>query len=106
MSIQDTKKVNNRDLRFLKLLWFLKALEKKGMRFDFRSYTSRFELQHIVYIAKFFGIDLGYKFKHYIKGPYSKELAEDYLLLRRITVPNEKLDFDITHLREKFPDIE
>lgn len=65
--------------RFETLVVFLKALERKaGYKFTIKMFQDRLRLQKIVYIAKYFGIDLGYYFDLYIRGPYSSELADDY----------------------------
>lgn len=67
------------DTRFDKFVAFLKALEDRiGYKFSISSFEDRLKLQKIVYIAKYFGIDLGYHFDLYIRGPYSSELADDY----------------------------
>ena len=92
-----TLAIKNKDIeetiRFLSLLRFLKELEKRGIKFDFTFQNDRFKLQSIVYIAKFFGIDLGYNFDLYLQTPYSEELAKHYLFIRKIR--NSKKDFNI-----------
>ena len=71
-----------KDDRFIKLIAFLKALERKtGHKFNIEKLEDRLLIQKIVYIARFFGIDLGYHFDCYIRGPYSSELANDYYKL-------------------------
>ena len=71
-----------KDDRLIKLIAFLKALEKEtGYKFNIEKLEDRLLIQKIVYIARYFGIDLGYHFDCYIRGPYSSELADDYYKL-------------------------
>ncbi len=64
---------------------FIKALENAGV-YEFRisNFDDRLKLQKIVYIAKYFDIDLGYSFSEYLRGPYSPELADDYYKLSEL----------------------
>ncbi|MEM4497354.1 MAG: hypothetical protein QW692_00825 [Nitrososphaerota archaeon] len=41
-------------------------------------FDKRFLLQKYVFLARYFGLDLGYDYSLYIYGPYSRELADDY----------------------------
>jgi len=68
--------------RLNNLITFLKALENT-IRYEFNisTFEDRLRLQKIVYIAKHFGIDLGYSYNLYLRGPYSPELARDYYTL-------------------------
>ncbi|TRZ53105.1 MAG: hypothetical protein D4S01_01830 [Dehalococcoidia bacterium] len=62
-----------------KLLSFVKFLESKAdFRFDVEKFEHRLMLQKYVYIAKFFGLNLGYPYSIYLRGPYSSALADDY----------------------------
>jgi len=73
-----------KDDRLIKLVAFLKVIEKKtGHKFNIEKLEDRLLIQKIVYIARFFGIDLGYHFDRYLRGPYSTELADDYYKLLR-----------------------
>ncbi|MEM3594689.1 MAG: hypothetical protein QXS27_08150 [Candidatus Jordarchaeaceae archaeon] len=62
-----------------KLLHFL-AFLKEELNFNFNkdSFEDRIKLQKYVRIAKLFGLDLGYRFNLYLRGPYSPDLASDY----------------------------
>lgn len=72
------------EYRLERLIAFLKAIEKiGGKRFTIRTFHDRLWLQKIVYIAKHFGINLEYNYSLYIRGPYSKELADDYYTIER-----------------------
>ena len=65
-----------------KLMTFLKALETStSYKFTIKSFEDRLRLQKIVYIAKYFDINLGYSYNQYIRGPYSPDLARDYYKL-------------------------
>jgi uncharacterized protein YwgA len=48
-----------------------------GNDIDMGSFDSRIKLQKLVYILKSEGINLGYDFTWYIRGPYSSDLADD-----------------------------
>ncbi len=64
------------------LLSFIRMLEERGIfRFDLDSFESRLRLQKYVYLARPFGLRLGYGYSLYIRGPYSPELARDYYAL-------------------------
>jgi len=65
-----------------KLWLFVKFLEDKiGFKFDIEKFEHRLMLQKYVFIAKFFGLNLGYPFSIYLRGPYSPALADDYYKL-------------------------
>ena len=42
-----------------------------------KEFEDRLEVQKIPYLAQEYGIDLGYDFKWYLKGPYSKQVTHD-----------------------------
>jgi len=64
------------------LVAFIKFLSDNSVfRFNIEDFRSRFKLQKYVFIARFFGLDLGYSFSLYIHGPYSPDLAGDYYRL-------------------------
>ncbi len=44
-------------------------------------FENRFKLQKYVFLAKYFGLDMGYNYSMYLYGPYSPDLAEDYYAL-------------------------
>ena len=66
---------------------FIYALEDRGLLdFDIlgndeRSFANRFMIQKYVYLAKYFGLDMGYGFGMYLHGPYSRTLADHYYQL-------------------------
>jgi uncharacterized protein YwgA len=62
---------------------FVNTLEKSGIhKFNLDDFISRLRLQKYVYLARFFGFDLGYVYNLYLRGPYSPGLAEDYYRLK------------------------
>jgi len=72
---------------------FIKALENAGIyKFRIDEFDDRLKLQKIVYIAKYFDIDLGYTFNEYLRGPYSPELANDYYKLNKLWNSDELKD--------------
>ncbi|NMC75968.1 MAG: hypothetical protein GYA60_01525 [Candidatus Methanofastidiosa archaeon] len=61
---------------------FIKALEVKGLlKFNVEEFDVRFKIQKYVLLAKALGIDLGYTYNLYIRGPYSTGLTDDYYSL-------------------------
>jgi len=52
---------------------------------DERGYTNRMIMQKLVFIAKEFGLDLGYNFEHYTQGPYSFKLSQDCRKVNKIS---------------------
>jgi uncharacterized protein YwgA len=55
---------------------FLK--DELGFNFYVHSFSHRFKLQKYVFLAKFFGWNNNYSYNVYLRGPYSKGLADDY----------------------------
>lgn len=45
---------------------------------DTSSIQGRIAMQKAIYLAQVGGIPLGYQFSWYVKGPYSRSLADDY----------------------------
>jgi uncharacterized protein YwgA len=58
-----------------RLLFFYRSIFEKDI--DMNSLDTRIKLQKLVYILKSEGIDFGYNFTWYIRGPYSSDLADD-----------------------------
>ena len=63
------------DPRVEKLGAFIRFLESELGR----EVEDRLKLQKYVFIADHFGLNSGYDFSMYVRGPYSPDLAEDYL---------------------------
>lgn len=74
---------------------FIYALEDKGllefniMNDNERSFSNRFMIQKYVYLARYFGLDMGYGFSMYLHGPYSRTLANHYYQLAEEDVVEE-----------------
>lgn len=41
------------------------------------SFKKRIEVQKLVYLLQIYGVDLGYRYNWYIRGPYCSELSDD-----------------------------
>lgn len=77
----------------------LKGLIKQlGIEFNVENFWDRFKLQKIIYLIQLhpkIKKTLNYEYNLYIYGPYSKELADDYYHLDRVTpeylenIPND-----------------
>lgn len=53
-------------------------LKELGVALDTSSMESRIQMQKAIYLAQAIGVDLGYRFGWYVRGPYSSALADDY----------------------------
>lgn len=73
-----------------KLLALKLVLETLGVGTNIENVTARKEKQKAIYLVKALaGLDLGYSYGWYIRGPYSPSLANDYYELQS---PNEALN--------------
>ncbi|NLI99237.1 hypothetical protein GX441_11345 [bacterium] len=75
----------DRKLVALKLL-----LEEVGIRIRTNNIVDRKTLQKAICLIQASGIDLGYEFNWYLKGPYSSALSDDYYNLVR-AIDKEKI---------------
>jgi uncharacterized protein YwgA len=66
------------DGRLLVLMRFIEAL---GEPIDIHNVISRKRFQKAVYLGQLTGVDLGYRYSWYIRGPYSTDLTKDYYAL-------------------------
>ena len=60
----------------LKLFWM-----NPGIPCDIDTLDDRKLIQKAVYLGQLSGVDLGYRFGWYIRGPYSTSLTRDYFSL-------------------------
>ena len=67
-----------RHLSVLKLL-----LDEAGIGTDISTIDKRKSIQKTIQLSKSYGVDLGYSFSWYVKGPYSTALTRDYYGLSR-----------------------
>ena len=56
----------------LKLIW-----EALGLPLNLETFAARLTLQKAIYLAQEAGVQLGYGFRWYIRGPYSPDLTRD-----------------------------
>jgi uncharacterized protein YwgA len=49
------------------------------------NFNNRLKLQKYVFLAKYYGLDMGYNYNYnmYLRGPYSRGLAQDYYTLAK-----------------------
>jgi uncharacterized protein YwgA len=66
------------DNRHIVLKLFVTALEEPG---DINDLEARKRFQKAVYLGQLAGVDLGYRYGWYLRGPYSPQLARDYYQL-------------------------
>lgn len=66
------------DDRLTVLKLYVQELGEQG---DITSFDSRKRLQKTVYLGQLSGVDIGYRYGWYIKGPYSTGLTQDYYAL-------------------------
>lgn len=58
-----------------------KSLEAAGMQLSVDSFDDRLILQKAVYLLQSAGIRMGYRFRWYLKGPYSPDMTADAFAL-------------------------
>jgi uncharacterized protein YwgA len=56
-------------------------LDELGIPLDIKTFDDRKRVQKAVYLGQLSGVDLGYRFGWYIRGPYSTRLTNDYFPL-------------------------
>ncbi len=71
-------------------------------KLSMEKFDDKLEVQKIVFLAQEYGIDLGYSFEWYIRGPYCKQVSKDaHIILdsnQNTTSPNEaNLDEEKIH---------
>lgn len=79
------------DARLIVLHRFVEALGVDG---DIGSFENRKRLQKAVYLGQLSGVDLGYRYGWYIKGPYSTDLTRDYFALAEAVSAGEQVPAD------------
>jgi len=53
-------------------------LDQLGVSHEIGSLEDRVRVQKAVYLGQLSGVDLGYRFSWYLRGPYSSKLTKDY----------------------------
>lgn len=56
-------------------------LDELDVPFEIKTFDDRKRVQKAVYLGQLSGVDLGYRFGWYIRGPYSTSLTRDYFSL-------------------------
>jgi uncharacterized protein YwgA len=79
------------DARLIVLHRFMEALEEDA---DITDFDHRKRFQKAIYIGQLSGVDLGYRYGWYIKGPYSTELTRDYYALAQAEAGGEQVPAD------------
>jgi hypothetical protein len=79
------------DARLIVLRRFLEAL---GEDDTINGFDQRKRLQKAVYMGQLSGVDLGYRYGWYIKGPYSTDLTRDYYALAQAIDAGEQVPPD------------
>lgn len=65
-------------------IYDLAALMKEIGNFDMGTFEGRLSFQKTVQILQSFGIDLGYNYNWYLRGPYCPDLAKDGFELNNV----------------------
>lgn len=76
-------------------IYELGLLIKDIDNFDLSNFDGRLRFQKTIQILQSFGIDLGYRFSWYLRGPYSPTLTKDGFDLQDVIyrIPKLKMDF-------------
>lgn len=87
-------------------LYELGLLFKDMDDFDLGCFEGRLRFQNTVQILQSFGIDLGYRFHWYPRGPYSATLTKDGFDLRDAIhrIPKLPMDFERKEDGERYSD--
>lgn len=73
-------------------------LEKAGIEnISLDSFSQRFNIQKKIYLSQLMGLDLGYRFGWYLRGPYCTDLTSDAFTLRD-EVRGGETDYQGRHL--------
>jgi hypothetical protein len=80
-------RVTQMDGRLIVLQRFVEAL---GEPAEISSIDSRKRFQKAVYLGQLSGIDLGYRYSWYVRGPYSTSLTKDYYALASAVAAGEQ----------------
>ncbi len=73
--------------RQIVLKLFLDAL---GISSDIDTVNDRKRVQKAIYLGQLTGVDLGYRFGWYLKGPYSPSLTKDYFALEEALASGDR----------------
>src|SRR5262249_25837222 len=66
------------------------VLDEAGIsQLDLRTFSQRFNIQKRIYLIQLMGLDLGYRYGWYLRGPYSRSLTADAFALRDELIAGE-----------------
>ena len=66
-------------------------LDEIGLgKLELDAFSKRLNLQKRIYLLQLTGIDLGYRYNWYLRGPYCPSLTQDAFLLKDEISANEK----------------
>jgi uncharacterized protein YwgA len=82
------------------------VLDAAHEKVELGTFPQRLELQKKIYLLQALGLDMGYRYNWYLKGPYSPSAAEDLFALRDEIAAGQKEfeDFDLS--KEALPKIQ
>jgi len=64
------------------------------------TFDDKLRVQKITYLAQMYGIDLGYSFEWYLRGPYCKQVSEDAHRVLERNVPSNAAGSDAAKIAE------
>jgi uncharacterized protein YwgA len=67
-------------------------IKESGIKVNVDNFQDRLILQKLVYLLKLSGINLGYSFSLYVRGPYSPDLTKEFYEYKD-TVNNLQTDY-------------
>lgn len=74
--------------KFMSYLYDKKMIDATKLKDDTDDgFENRLKAQKYVYIAKYFGLDLGHRYDFHLHGPYSRGLTKDYFNLNLDNLP-------------------
>lgn len=75
-----------------------------GYEFSMDEFEGRLSLQKVVYLLQAFGVNLGYSFAWYLRGPYCSLLATNGFTLERVynILPDHDTKFRDRRVQKKF----
>ena len=71
------------------------VLNELGETSDISSVSERLRLQKAVYLTQALGLNLGYHYSWYLRGPYSTSLTQDYYQLADLIAAGDKPDVEL-----------
>jgi uncharacterized protein YwgA len=74
-----------------RLVVLSRVAEALGEDGSIASFDARKRFQKAIYLGQVAGVDLGYRYGWYIKGPYSTELTRDYYAMAEAVAGGEQI---------------